>query len=130
MLFLHCGKSPEQYITHLQGYWEIDQVTLSDGTKKDYTFSNTVDYFYVSDSLTGFRKKLKPSFTGSYNTSKDSEPFTLSTADGKLTITYTTALDQWQETVTFASAKTLQIINTNNITYTYKRYTPINVTNE
>ena len=61
-LLLSCSKNPETLIPHLSGYWEIDEVTLADGTKRDFNYNETIDYISVTDSLTGFRKKLKPSF--------------------------------------------------------------------
>ena len=55
-----CSKNPEAHISHLEGYWEIEAVILPDGNKKEYKYSNTVDYITFNDSLKGFRKKLKP----------------------------------------------------------------------
>lgn len=130
VLLFGCKKNPETLVPHISGYWEIQEVILNDGTKKEYTFSNTIDYLYVNDSLSGFRKKLKPNFTGTYQTSKDSEPFTLNTTNGQLTLNYKNKLSQWSETIIFANSQQLQIKNDANITYIYKRYTPININNE
>src|SRR5690606_23039829 len=68
-----CSKNPKNLIPHLTGYWEIDEMTLADGSKRDFKFNETIDYISVTDSLTGFRKKLKPSFDGGYTTSEDAE---------------------------------------------------------
>ena len=73
LLLMGCSANPELFIPYLEGYWEIHEVTLPDGTKKSYSFNDTIDYIYVSDSLTGFRKKLKPNLTGAFQTSKDME---------------------------------------------------------
>ena len=59
-LICSCSENPEVYLEHLNGYWEIDEVVLSNGLKRDYKFNNTIDFIEVSDSLNGFRKKLKP----------------------------------------------------------------------
>ena len=72
MLF-SCKTDPKVMLPHINGYWEIKEVTLQDGSKKEYTFSNTIDYLEISDSLKGFRKKLKPNLLGTYETSKDLE---------------------------------------------------------
>ena len=122
-----CGKDPESFIPHLNGYWEIDEVTLADGTKRDYTYNDTVDYLNISDSLTGFRKKLKPGFDGTYTTSDDSESFELKIEKDKLHIYYTTPYAQWKETVLNATDEQLLIVNDQNIRYLYKRFEPINV---
>ena len=122
-----CGKDPESFIQHLNGYWEIDEVTLADGTKRDYTYNDTVDYLNISDSLTGFRKKLKPGFDGTYTTSDDSESLELKIEKDKLHIYYTTPYAQWKETVLNATDEQLLIVNDQNIRYLYKRFEPINV---
>jgi len=38
LLVLHsCSTSPESSLKHLNGYWEIESVKLSNGTKKELT---------------------------------------------------------------------------------------------
>ena len=61
-----CCNNPEKMLTHLNGYWEISKAQMHDGIEKDYTFSSSVDYIMVNDSLKGFRKKLIPNIDGSY----------------------------------------------------------------
>ena len=124
-LLMACSKNPERFIPHLNGYWEIDEVTLADGTKRDYTYNDTVDYLNISDSLTGFRKKLKPSFDGTYATSDDAETLKLKIENDSLHIYYTTPYAQWKETVLNATDKELLIVNDQNIRYLYKRFEPI-----
>ncbi|MEO8774550.1 MAG: lipocalin family protein [Gelidibacter sp.] len=124
-LVMACGKDPESFIPHLDGYWEIDEVTLADGSKRDYTYNDTVDYLNISDSLTGFRKKLKPSFDGTYATSDDAEILKLKIENDSLHIYYTTPYAQWKETVLNATEEQLLIVNDQNIRYLYKRFEPI-----
>lgn len=124
---LSCSKNPETYIEHLDGYWEIEQVTLNDGTKKQYKFNETIDYIKINDSLKGFRKKLKPSINDTYFTSANAEVLTLKIEDGSLYMYYSTPYAKWKETVLEASAEHLKIKNEDNNVYLYKRYTPINL---
>lgn len=126
-LLMACGKDPQSFVPHLNGYWEIDEVTLADGSKRDYNYNDTVDYFNISDSLTGFRKKLKPGFDGTYTTSDDAEILELKIEDNKLIIYYTTPYAKWEETVLNATDEQLLIVNEQNIRYLYKRFEPINV---
>lgn len=126
-LFMACGNNPEEFITHLDGYWEIDEVTLADGSKRDYTYNDTVDYLSISDSLTGFRKKMKPHFDGTYTTSEDAESLELKIENDSLNIYYSTPYDQWKETVLKATDDQLLIVNERNVKYLYKRYEPITV---
>jgi hypothetical protein len=46
------GLSCKQKITdtdlqHLNGYWEIEKVTLPDGDTKEYKVNETIDYFQI-----------------------------------------------------------------------------------
>jgi exopolysaccharide biosynthesis protein len=125
ILVIGCSENPENFIEHLDGYWEIEEVTLNDGTKKQYKFNETIDYIKVNDSLNGYRKKLKPGINDTYFTSDNSESLTLKIEDGKLYMNYNTPYAQWKETVLEASAESLKIKNADNNVYLYKRYTPI-----
>ena len=130
LLLSSCSKNPETYIQHLEGYWEIEEVTLWDGTKKEYRFNETIDYIKIDDSLKGFRKKLKPGINDTYFTSDDAEALTLKIENDSLNIYYSTTYSKWKETVLEASPTQLKISNPNNDVYLYKRYTPINLTVE
>lgn len=120
-----CSENPETYIKHLNGYWEIEEVTLANGAVKQYQFNETIDYISINDSLQGLRKKLKPGINDTYFTSDDAESITLKVEDGKLNIYYKTAYAKWKETVLEASEKHLKVSNENNAIYLYKRYKPI-----
>lgn len=126
-LFNSCSSNPETFISNLEGYWEIESVTLADGTKRDYKVNTTVDYISVGDSLKGFRKKMKPLFNGNFETSKDAEWFTLKLENDSLNIYYKTAYSTWKETILSASKDHLKVINQNNHVYLYKRFSPINI---
>jgi hypothetical protein len=122
-----CSPNPETFITHINGYWEIDEVTLHDGSIKDYNYNDTIDYFEIKDSLTGFRKKMKPNFFGTYETSKDAETIKLVIENDSLNAYYTTPFATWKETILLASTSQLKIINQNKDVYLYKRYQPLDL---
>lgn len=126
-LVFSCSKNPESYIEHINGYWEIESVTLANGTKKEYTVNQTIDYITVNDSLKGLRKKMNPRFDGKYETSKSEEYFTIKTENDSLNLYYSTAFSNWKETVLLANKNELKIVNQDNNVYVYKRFTPINV---
>ncbi|MBA6154252.1 lipocalin family protein [Gelidibacter maritimus] len=127
LVLLSCSHDPNSLIKHLDGYWEIDEVTMADGTKREYTYNDTVDYFSITDSLTGFRKKMKPNFNGTYTTSDDSEELELKIENDSLHIYYTTPFANWKETVLEATEEKLLIINDQKTKYLYKRFEPITV---
>lgn len=125
-----CSKNPETFISHLHGYWEIDEVTLSDGSKRDYNFNDTIDYIEVSDSLSGFRRKLKPNLFGAFETSKSKETFSIKIESDSLNIYYKTPYAEWKETVLNANESQLIILNnTNKDVYIYKRYESLDLEN-
>ena len=127
LLIFSCSEHPETYIEHLDGYWEIEEVTLNDGTKKQYKFNETIDYIKINDSLKGYRKKLKPGINDTYFTSDNAESFTIKLENDNLNIYYNTPFTEWKETVLKASPNRLKVINENKDVYLYKRYTPINL---
>ncbi len=124
-LTLSCKQDFNSTINHLSGYWEIESVTLEDGTKKKYNINETIDYIKVNKDLTGIRKKMKPTFTGTYETSKNNGSFEIKIENDSLTINYKTPHANWKETVVSCSKKQLKIVNKNNVLYSYKRYTPL-----
>lgn len=127
IVIFSCTKNPETYIKHIDGYWEIDEVTMADGSKKEYKFNETIDYISVNDSLKGFRKKLKPGINNTYFSSDDEEAIVLKIEDNTLNIYYNTPYANWKETVLEATETQLRIINESENIYLYKRYTPINL---
>jgi hypothetical protein len=127
LLLFNCSNNPERYIPFLEGYWEITEVTLPDGTKKIYDFNNTVDYIKISDSLNGFRKKLKPILTGGFQTSNDVEELQLKIENDSLNVYYRTPFAQWKETILSATEDELLVINKAKVRYLYKRFKPIDL---
>ncbi len=125
ILVFSCSNNPETYIEHLNGYWEIEEVTLANGTKKQYQFNETIDYISINDSLVGVRKKLKPSINGKNHISGDAENLSIKLENDSLNIYYKTPYAEWKETVLEASETHLKVSNKNKNVYLYKRYTPI-----
>jgi len=122
-----CSPNPETFIPHINGYWEIDKVIAHNGKNRDYNYNDTIDYFELNDSLIGFRKKLKPNFVGTFETSKDAENIKVILENDSLNIYYTTAFASWKETILLATNEQLKIINQNKDVYLYKRYQPLNL---
>ncbi|MDN3492384.1 lipocalin family protein [Winogradskyella bathintestinalis] len=125
LLFISCSKNPENYIQHIEGYWEIQEVMMPDGSKKEYNFNETIDYISVNDSLKGFRKKLNPGINDTYYSSNDAEAIELKLENNELHIYYNTPYTNWKETVLEANTEQLRIINADDNIYLYKRYTPL-----
>lgn len=127
LVLYSCKKDPSTSLKHINGYWEIESATTANGEKHEYSISTTVDFITINDSLKGFRKKLNPTFTGTYNTSQDAEMITAKIENDSLNLYYKTSFSNWKETVIFANEEQLKVVNADNMTYIYKRFTPINV---
>lgn len=120
LFFFSCQQKTID-IQHLDGYWEIKKVESDQGKSKEFQINETVDYFVVKDS-TGFRKKVKPMFSGTYQGSKDVEQFLIQTNNGLVVLVYKTPFDTWKEEIISLTQEELVIKNENNLTYTYQRY--------
>lgn len=128
IIFLLIGCSnpvSKEELQYLNGYWEIEEVIFPNGEKKEFKVSTTIDYIEI-DSLKGFRKKMQPKFDGSYTTSNDAELFTIVEKDGDFEFYYKNGLSEWTEKITFLSQSNFSVINQDTVTYSYKRFQPIN----
>ncbi len=127
LLFFSCTqKVTQDQLTLLNGYWEIEKVTFADGQTKDFVVNETIDYIQI-DNLKGFRKKVKPTFNGTFITNNASEFFTIYKKEDTYLMQYTTNTSTWTETLNTINASSFSVTNSENITYTYKRYQPINI---
>ncbi len=128
LVFLGCStKISKETITNLNGYWEIEQVTFPNGETKDFTVNPTVDYIEL-DGLKGYRKKMQPKFDGSYTTSNDAELFIIEENKGQFEFHYKNEMSEWKEQINTISKDNFSVTNQEMLTYTYKRFQPINAT--
>jgi len=112
----------------LGGYWEIKSVTLPDGSKKDFNYSNVIDFIKVSES-SGIRTKVITQLDGSFINNGGAEKFTLKVEQDSLRLYYETPFDQWKETVIKVTDSLLIISNRESKIYTYKKFIKYNFTN-
>ncbi|GGW31122.1 hypothetical protein [Arenibacter certesii] len=115
-----------EQIPHLNGYWEIEKVSFPNGSEKIYTVNTTIDYIEVTDKK-GYRKKVQPTFLGTYDTSNDAEYFTLIEKNGSIDMYYKNQLSEWGEKIISLDENNFSTVNKEQITYHYKRFTPINL---
>jgi hypothetical protein len=115
-----------EHLPKLAGYWEIQEVVLPDGSKRDFTANTVIDYIELQGA-NGVRKKLSPSLNGRYLTTTSSETFFAIVDNGKLILEYSTAFDSWQEEILTAGDSIFTARNEDGKLYTYKRYVPLNL---
>ncbi len=126
LFFFGCKPHPVDYIEFINGYWEIENVYKNGKLLKEFKISQEIDYFRINNDLSGFRKKLKPNFNGSYTTSKDQLNFKLEIKFNKrLIIVYEDNNTIFVEEITKVNKTNLSIKNDKGMVYNYKVYKPL-----
>ena len=122
LCLLGCNENPDTFIQHIEGYWEITDVTKGNKTVKSYTVSTNVDYFKINDDLSGYRKKVTPTLDGTFTINQHESPFILKIENNQLYINYTVNNVTFSETIEHASETELIISNEEGFKYTYKPF--------
>lgn len=116
-------------IANLNGYWEIEKVVFSNGTKKEYTYNESYDYFQIKDK-SGFRKKVMPQLDGRFLVNNQLEKITILFDNGNAYINYSTPFAKWKEKIEAISSDKLVIVNSSKAVYYYKKASPINISGD
>ncbi|MBR9854977.1 MAG: hypothetical protein GYB37_10430 [Algicola sp.] len=111
---------------YLNGYWEISEVIFPDGGVKEYGINPNIDFIQLKENK-GYRKKMKPQFDGTYDTSKDMESFLISHANESVILRYSTPLSEWEEKLVQLDSVSFSVTNQEGVTYKYKRFEPIKI---
>ena len=124
VVLVSCRQSiNDQDLTKINGYWEIQNVNLPDGNKKDYKVNETIDYFQVKNNK-GFRQKVMPQLDGKYLTNNIKETISISKKKEKFYISYATNYSKWSEEIMEIRDSILVLKNDSNVEYHYKRQVP------
>lgn len=128
VVFVSCQeKRAEPFdLNLLNGYWEIEYVIVSDGSKKEYKINENVDYFEIKNDV-GFRKKVTPQFDGTYLVNNTDEKITIEKSAEGTYISYKTAYATWKEQITVLTPGQLILKNKQNIQYQYKKPVPFTI---
>ena len=127
IIALSCGHGvSDKDLAKLNGYWEIQEAIMADGTQKEYTVNPTIDFFELKGK-TGFRKKVMPQFDGTYRVNDLSEKIAIEQKDGKTFVNYTTEYAKWKEEILNLNDDELVVKNQHDIEYHYKRPKPFSV---
>jgi len=77
--------------------------------------------------MKGFRKKVQPKFNGTFETSNDAELFTIVQNGEVFVLNYSGSVNSWKEEMISISKDNFSVTNQDTLTYTYKRYEPLNL---
>lgn len=128
LMLWRCGNpsvNPDD-LHYLNGYWEISEVEFPNGAIKEYGINPTIDFIQIEDGK-GFRKKMKPQFDGTYDTSKDVESLSTATTNGSILLRYSTPLSEWEEKLVRLDSLSFSVVNEEGVTYRYNRFEPIKI---
>ncbi len=126
LILFSCKENTQSQLEHLTGYWEISAVKQGNEVIKTFGVSPTIDYIEISGKH-GFRKKLQVDLLGNFKANPTLETIEVEIIDGEVILNYTTAFSSWSEVVVSATRQELTVENEANLTYTYKRYKPLDL---
>lgn len=127
LILISCQNKNEELtnidINLLNGYWEIEQVIMADGSQKEFRINETNEFFEVKND-SGFRKKVTPQLDGTYLVNDVDEKITIEKAKNGTFIHYKTDYAKWKEQIKLLTKEQLILTNDQNIEYQYKHPTP------
>jgi len=118
----------EGEISQLEGYWEITKVVFQDGITKPYTVNTTIDYIDIN-GLKGYIKKMKPGLNGRYQTSNKAAQFKLLLKNEVWEMHFEGDLNSTLRLLEIDSLE-YAVKDQGQVRYYYKRYEPINISDE
>uniref|UniRef100_UPI00404A9AC2 hypothetical protein n=1 Tax=Flavobacterium sp. TaxID=239 RepID=UPI00404A9AC2 len=107
-------------LSKLNGYWEITEVTMPDGSSKTYKINQTVDYISYENN-DGIRKKVAPQFDGTYLVTDHQENFTIVEENDAFYMEYKTEYGTWREKLIQLCDETFTVENDQKTIYEYKK---------
>lgn len=122
MLAASCSNKPKDILLkNLNGYWNIDTVTMSDGSEREFPFSNHMDHFTTTES-TGVKNRVSPTYDGKFINYGSPVPFKWEDRDGKLFLLFNDGTEKYEQQVVDATEETMELLHENGTRYVYKRY--------
>ena len=122
LLAMGCKSNPDKHIKFIEGYWEIESVYKDNQLLRTFKINSGIDYFKINADLKGFRKKLKPNFNGTFETSKDVLNFKIEIQNNGLFLNYIDNATSFSEEVLEANKEKLVIKSNSGLVYNYKPY--------
>lgn len=123
LALISCHSIKEEDLKKLNGYWEIKQVVLVNGEKKDYKVNETIDFFELKQNA-GFRQKVMPQFDGTFRTNGIKEQIKISKKEDRYFIEYNTKYAKWKDEIISIEDSTLVLLDKDKLEYTYKKFKP------
>lgn len=127
LLLLSCTtKVDSNAIPKINGYWEIQQVVMPNGEKKEYKINETIEFFQILKRK-GFRQKVMPQFDGRFLTNTLKDTIQIIRKENQFFILNTTRYGKWEEEIIQLEDSILVIKDKKKVKYTYRRYIPFSI---
>lgn len=120
---LTACSSNEEKIKAIEGYWNIDEVILPNGSEREFPFSNHMDHFEIN-GFKGVKNRVSPTYDGGFISYGNPIYFKWEEKDGDLLLTFQEGEASYIQTVETATKETLVLLHENGTRYTYKAFTP------
>lgn len=122
---MSCSGVSEKDIIHLNGYWEIEEVTSNGETFSPKGGNILVDYYKI-DSMQGYRKKLAPSFGSEYASSEAQFNLSIEQIEGTYYLVYSESIKPWREKIKKLNQTDLELEHQDKV-FIYKRHQKISL---
>jgi len=116
-----CSNGTKDMVNAMKGYWNIETVTLPDGSEREFPFSNHMDHFEIEGN-NGVKNRVSPTYDGGYINYGSPVLFTWETVDGKAVLTFKDGDGRYQQTLKVCDGKTLILLHENGTEYIYKAH--------
>ncbi len=107
----------------LNGFWKIDFVSQENEKFKFKVDTFLMDYYYLNNNSSGWRKKVKPLMNNNFETSDDTIFFEIKNFKTKSILFFETKWFDWKEVIVSLDSVSL-ILKIEDKTYHYKRFNP------
>lgn len=119
-----CTGVSSDDLKHLDGYWEISKVEAHGETFSPRGSAPAVDHYQMVNDSLGIKKKMVPRFGEKYNSSEDLIQYRILFVNGKYSLQFFSALEEWEEEIKSLSAGEMVLFH-NDKSYHYKRHQKI-----
>ncbi len=121
ILIVSCGSTINEQLIHIEGYWNIENATLPDGSEREFPFSNHMDHFEI-EGTQGIKYRVSPTYDGGFVNYGSPVNFTCEEIDGELVLLFKDGNEAYQQTVVTAKKDELVLQHENGTIYTYTSY--------
>ena len=128
LLIFSCQKQNRD-INFINGYWEIVSVSKNNKNIKKYPFSNSIDYFEITNDFSGFRKKVKPKIDGDFNVTLHQINFEIENNKNEILLIYGKG-NNFIEKILSLDSLNLKLENKEGYIFEYKKFYNKNYLND